>query len=200
MKNTASAALTPRRLCSEIAVTKERSFRRSNGKEVRLRELTDLIAIRLPEEAAPPSDAKHKERKPRLKRKTFNAIAPEVSLPQVRAFEDAGWVFVRNLDPVDISAEVPHAKVFVKRGGRLALDTNRLVVQLNGDFSQQQAAEILQPYGCRVLNELGFAPSLFRVELTSLTHGDTLDVANSLTVSGVCKFAEPELLEVVGGR
>ena len=197
----ASAALTPRRPCSEITVTRERSFKRSNGKEVRLRELTDLIALRLPEDvAAPSAGAKRKERKPRLKRKTLNAIAPEVLMPQVRAFEDAGWSFVEPPDAADVGAEIPRSKVFVRTGGRLALDTNRLVVQLHGDLSQQQADKILKPYGCRVLSTLGFAPSMFRVEVTDSAHGDTLDVANALTVSGVCRFAEPELLEIMSGR
>jgi hypothetical protein len=190
----------------------ERSFRRYNGKEMRLHELTDLVALRSPNrEAKPPASTdKGRGRIPtarrglsaqaRLQSRTLDAIAPEVPLPEVRAFEDAGWVFVPTFDSDDSSAEDPRAKVFVKQGGRLALSTNRLVVQLDGEPSREKADELLRPYGCRVVETLNYAPGLFRVEVTDEAKGDTLDVANELVASGVCKFAEPELIEAVRGR
>lgn len=189
----------------------ERSFRRYNGKEVRLHELTDLVALYPPKHKATPAAAMGGRRistsrraglsaKARLQSRTLDAIAPEIPLPEVRAFEDAGWVFVPAFDSDDASAEDPRAKVFVKQGGRLALSTNRLVVQFDGEPSQEQADELLRPYRCRVVETLNYAPGLFRVEVTDEAKGDTLDVANELVASGVCKFAEPELIEAVRGR
>jgi hypothetical protein len=179
----------------------ERSFRRHNGKEVRLRELTDLVALRPPERgSAPASRRAGRQAHSRLQSRALDAIAPEVSLPEVRAFEDAGWVFVPAVRSKESPAGDTRAKVFVKQGGRLALSTNRLVVQFDGAPSREEADERLRPYGCRVIAALDFAPGLFRVEVGDEAKGDTLDVANELVSSGVCKFAEPELIEAVGGR
>lgn len=194
-------------------MSRERSFRRYNGKEVRLRELTDLVALRSTKREAKPPTTTSKGRgsvsasrrggpaeRARLQSRALDAIAPEVPLPEVRAFEDAGWVFVPPFDSKDSSAEDPSVKVFVKQGGRLALGTNRLVVQFDDEPSQERADELLRPYGCRVIDALNFAPGLFKVEVTGEAKGDALDVANELVASGVCKFAEPELIESVSGR
>src|SRR5438309_1548356 len=83
--------------------------------------------------------------------------------------------------------------------GRLALSTERLTVQLRPEF-RQTAEEIFKSHGCRILERLNLAPGVFRVELTRQAKGDALDVANELVNSSMCEFAEPELIEVTGGR
>ena len=174
---------------------RERCFR-LRGKEVCLQELTDLVALHLP-------SARTKETARGVagfKREALDAVAPEVTLPQVRAFEDAGWVFFTGSEYAEHRSGAQRAKVFVRQGGRLALSTNTLVVRLPGDPSERQAGELLQPHGCRVLEKLSFAAGLFRVELTEQASGDALDAANELPASGVCEFAEPELIEMTGGR
>ena len=174
--------------------------------------MTNLVALYLPsagvDDTAAATDEKGPRRRSqlrarasrtRLKRQALDNVAPEISLPQVRAFEDAGWVFVAGPEYPERPATA-RAKVFVRQGGRLALGTNRLVAQFQGDPSEQGADELLRPYGCRVLERLSFAPGLFRVELTEQARGDALDVADELSASGVCKFAEPEFIEMLGGR
>jgi hypothetical protein len=125
------------------------------------------------------------------------AVASEVPEQQVRAFEKAGWVF---REPSGERASENTAKVFVKPGGRLALGTDRLTVQLPGDPSEEEANQLLGPHGCRVLERLTFAPGLFRVELTDDAEGDAVDVANRLVEAGVVTFAEPELIEEISAR
>ena len=175
---------------------RERCYR-LRGEEVCLQELTDLVALHLPSAGAGETDGAGHDALPR---QALDAVAPEVSLPQVRAFEDAGWVFVAAARGGERSASAPRAKVFVGRGGRLALSTNKLVVRLPDDPSEREADELLRPHGCRVLEKLSFAPGLFRVELTGRARGDALDAANELPAAGVCEFAEPELIEMTGGR
>lgn len=172
-----------------------------------LLELTDLVALRRPpaEETTQTGGEKGATRRARpdaarLTRQALDDLAPEVSLPQVRAFEDAGWVFAAASEHAGAEPDAARAKVFVGRGGRLTLGTNRLFVQLHGDPSERQAGELLRPHGCRVLERLTFAPGLFRVELTARARGDALDVANELPAAGVCEFAEPELIEMTGAR
>lgn len=197
-------------------MTRERTFRRHNGKEVRLRELTELIAVRLRGKSSargvkandgapfspddPPPSRRDISSKLRLKSQTLDRLAPEVPLPEVRAFEDAGWYFLPSADASSAPDQATRAKVFVKHGGRLALSTDRLTLRFKDRPSAREADEILRPFGCRVLEELDYAPGLFRVELTGEARGDALDVANELTASGLCDFAEPELIEALGHR
>ncbi|HMG76631.1 MAG TPA: hypothetical protein VK582_24355 [Pyrinomonadaceae bacterium] len=124
----------------------------------------------------------------------------EVPLPQLRAFEDSGWVFLPRNEARNLSGDVQEAKIFVKPGGRLALSTNKLVVKLHGDPDESEANEILEPFGCRVLEKLSFAPGLFRVEVNKPEQVDAVEIANQLVASGVCEFAEPELIEALSER
>lgn len=175
---------------------KERSFVRRN-KRVQLRELTELVALRK-EDAG--GGARGRSRLP-------GQLARDVPQAQVRAFEKAGWVFrergadaEREAAP-DAQASAPQAQVFVKSGGRLALGTNALTVQLKGEPTEEEANAALAPYGCRVVESLSFAPGLFRVAVDgAAAGGDALDAAERLSDSGLVEFAEPELIEVTGPR
>lgn len=190
----------------------ERSFLQ-NGRIIQVKELPDLIALRLPNSNSPQMSANKTRSRGyrsnqigsdktsiRLPYVVLGAIAPEVPLPQVRAFEDAGWVFVKPSESVAATNHVARAKVFVKSGGRLALGTNKLVVKLREDVTEEQANEILEPYNCWVIEKMRFAPGLFRVKINEDARMDALDVANQLISANICEFAEPELLEVTGGR
>jgi hypothetical protein len=166
----------------------ERSFVQRN-KPVVLREMTDVAAFREEGGAkrAPATGS------------TADVIAREVPASQVRAFEEAGWTFGER-PAGEPPADAPQAKVFVKADGRLALGTNLLTVQFREDVSEEQANEMLQPYGCHVVKRLTFAPGLFQVAVTDPSRGDAIEVANQLQTSGLVKFAEPELIEVTGPR
>lgn len=156
----------------------ERSYTR-RGKPVHLHELTDLIAVR--------GGGKG------LSADQLDAVAPEVPLPQVRAFEDAGWRFVSRVSP-DYSG--PRAKVYVRSGGRLALDTGRLVVRVSGDSTDDTARELFEKYGLQMLGKVPIAPGIFQVSVD----GDSLEVAGELSGADAVEFAEPEFLEMMGGR
>jgi len=169
---------------------RERSFVRRN-KKVQLRELTELVALR-----------KEDAREGSLSQDDILAqTAPDVPKEQLRAFENAGWVF-QERDPEaspDAYAQ-SQAQVFVKSGGRIALGTNVLNVQLKEGLSEDEANAALQPHGCRVIEGMSFAPGLFRVAVVDPSQGDAVDVADQLLNSGLVQFAEPELIEVVGPR
>lgn len=167
---------------------RERSFVQRN-KRVQLRELTDLVALRKEEAGAETlSESNIPER-----------IAPDVPESQLRAFEKAGWVFQERAASSS-GEDAAQAQVFVKSGGRLALGTNVLTLQLKDGVSEEEANAALQPYGCRVIESLSFGPGLFRVAVVDPAQGDVVDVANRLSNSGMVKFAEPELIEVTGPR
>jgi hypothetical protein len=173
---------------------KERSFVQRN-KRVKMRELTDLVALRK-EDAG--GDARGRSRLP-------EQLASDVPQAQVRAFEKAGWVFQERGAGAEEAAAAdapapPQAQVFLKSGGRLALGTNVLTVQLKGKPTEEEANAALAPYGCRVVESLSFAPGLFRVAVEGEAGGDALDAAERLSDSGLVEFAEPELIEVTGPR
>jgi len=158
----------------------DRSYR-VRGRPVHLHELTDIVAIRGDGDG--------------LSADQLDAVAPEVPLPQIRAFESAGWSFVGNT----AAAVGPRAKVYLKKGGRLALDTGRLVVRVAGDASDAKARELFAKYGLKVLGKVAIAPGLFQVTIEDGTR-DAVEVAGELTDSGAVEFAEPDLLEYTGGR
>lgn len=159
----------------------DRSYK-VRGKPVHLHELTDIVAVR--------GDGKG------LSADQLDAVAPEVPLPQVRAFERAGWNFVDTTSAADVG---PRAKVYVKKGGRLALDTGRLVVRVAGDSPDAKARELFAKYGLTVLGKVPIAPGLFQVAVDGGTR-DAVEVAGELTDSGAVEFAEPEFLEYLDGR
>jgi hypothetical protein len=156
---------------------------------VQLKELTHLVASR--------------KEDPRGKLQRASSIPADIAslVPksQLEAFEKAGWVF-HDRSAEDRSEFPAQAKVFLKASGRLALGTNMLTVQLPDDPSEEKANEMLQPYGCRVVRQLKFAPGLFQVALTDKARGDVIDTANQLEDSGLVEFAEPELIEEIDSR
>src|SRR5688572_13077351 len=106
----------------------DRTFIR-RGKEMHVREVSDLVAVKQTQQAAhdqatssiasvvKPDDEGSKVASSKLERlpsQFLDAVAPEVPLSQVRAFEDAGWQFVPVTNAVENPKDATTAKVFVK--------------------------------------------------------------------------------------
>ena len=183
---------------------RERTFR-LRGREVHLRELTDLVALHPPDLKDKTEVAGYPERDKsfgnlRLKPETLTAMVPGIPLADVRTFEASGWIFAAREASGDLAQTVLAAKVFIKSDGRLVLSLNRLVVKLLGDPPEAEANKSLEPYAARVVGTFSFSPGLFSVEVAKQAAGDAIDVANGLVASGACEFAEPEFLEVISGR
>lgn len=152
------------------------------GKQVRVRELADLVAVR----------AERKGQKPALTGPTLESLAPGLDLPQFRALEDAGWVFVQREHVGD------GAPVYLRPSGRVALGTDRLTVRVTGSRSPQEAEEWLAEQGLEVLNRLKFASNLFVVRIPP--GRDPMSEAERLLASRQVEFAEPEMIESLTGR
>jgi hypothetical protein len=171
---------------------RERSYIQRN-KRVQLWEVPEVVALQ------PKQGGKTRRRRGSSQAKSADVLPSDVPQSQVRAFESAGWVF-QDRSSAELPAGVEHAKVFVKPGGRVALGTNLLTVQLPGEPSEDKANEVLEPYGVQVAERLTFAPGLFQVAITDPSAGDALEVANRLVDSGLVTFAEPVLIEATGHR
>lgn len=164
-----------------------------------IKESTDIVAIK----AAPLTTDGRRGRKNAAghrARTSLESVAPGVLPQEVRAFEDAGWRFVKPEEAVQYGTGTVAAKVFVKPGGRLALGTDRLTVKLKGTDDTKIAQTILDRYGLRVLTALKFAPGLYQVGIDTSGTKDALDIADELMKSGVVEFAEPEFVEALGPR
>jgi hypothetical protein len=159
----------------------ERSYQ-VRGKEVRLQELVDLVAVRAQQASGETNTSERK----------VDQFAPKEALAQVQAFENAGWAFVPRAESLN------GAKVFLKSGDRIALGTNRLSVGMAPDLSGPDAEKTLQQLGFQVVDRLKMAPNLFIV--TTPDSEDPLEAAARLAAQAKVQFAEPELVEVVSGR
>jgi hypothetical protein len=152
------------------------------GREVQLQELEDLVAIR-------------QDRTTQMHNQLVDSveeIASDVVLPQVRAFEDAGWTFV----PREQSAD--GARVYLKKTGRVALNTGRLTVRMAPALPADQAENFLSELGYKIVDRLKMAPNLFVVEVP--TGHDPIDAADQLAKLNNVVFAEPELIEMLSNR
>src|SRR5262245_12486044 len=152
------------------------------GKEVRLQELPDLVAVQ----------SKAPKQLQTLAVDDLEEIAPQAMLPQVRAFEDAGWEFVSR----EKSAE--GARVYLKQSGRVVLGTDRLTVRINANRNADEAEEFLVRNGFQVVDRLKLAPNLFVVQIPD--GDDPIEAAKRLSAAPEVVFAEPELIEAMSGR
>ena len=150
------------------------------GKTRQLREITDWTAIRGHDEIKSAESA------------TVEELGDAGLLTQIRSLEQAGWTIV----PRRQGAE--GARVYLHNNGSLALGTNRLSVRLADDLSEQQAVDWLQQQGLEVVDQLKFAKNLFVVagDLVS----DPLETARTLAAMSQVVYAEPLLIESLGGR
>jgi hypothetical protein len=160
--------------------TVDRTYR-VRGRDVHLQELADLAAVH-----GTPATVRT------IPMAALISMAPESVLPQVRAFEDAGWQFVPRHQSIE------GARVYVKSGGRVALGTDRLTVHIVRNRSLEEAESLLSHKGFRIVDRLKFAPNLFVVQAPK--GDDAIDAAKTLSADNAVEFAEPELIEIISGR
>ena len=104
----------------------------------------------------------------------------------VEAFERANWYFtkpaaaMRGLmdsgEPVDNAPQT--GKVVVRADGSIAVDTARLSVQLNSEYSEEECEAILDEKNLQIVNRLRFAPNLYEVQ--ALARADAMEVSVEL--------------------
>lgn len=117
------------------------------------------------------------------------------------AFAAADWtVHTGSADSTEVSTvdpDAPDGVVVVTPGGRVAIATDRLTVQLSDDPAPDQVDSILAEAGLDQLHTLGFAPHLYQVRTV---RGDALQASAQLNDLPGFVFAEPELVEHVPTR
>ena len=171
-------------LASQVrAMRKVERIYEVRGKQVRLQELPDLIAVRGENTRAASQPT----------RSQVENLTPPAAMDQVRALESAGWTFLPREEGAGGGA-----KVFLKSGDRVALGTNRLSVRMSDDLSPPAAEQSLHQMGFQVVDRLKFAPNLFVVAAPESE--DLLEAAARLAKQPKVEFAEPELIEVISGR
>jgi hypothetical protein len=170
------------------------------GKQVPLEEIENLYAVRSPTVAAQDSDdGKTSEDNSALNPDEVAAIWPELPPNELRAFQDAGWRFIQSDQPPQ-AGDGKVARVVVKPGGRVALATNRLTLQVADPLSEPQTKALLAEHSSRLVGELKFAKGLYEVAVDQNQGKNVLDVAAELNALPDVKFAEPQFVEVLSGR
>lgn len=161
--------------------TIDRTYR-VRDKQVHLRELTDVVAVR----STSAGD------RGMVAPETLKRIAPKADLSQIRALERSGWTLVPRERATD------GAKVYLKSGDRVVLGTNRVTALVSPNYSEEEAKSLLERQGLQVVQRLKFAPNLFVATIPDDV--DPLkEVLRLSSLDGV-EFAEPEMIESIGGR
>ena len=134
------------------------------GKPVDVVEVPGVLAVR-------GATRKSKESKDRDTQIDAAVVTAGVPLQTLQTFRDAGWKFVAADHAPDDAV-----KLFVKRGGRLTLGTNRLTVQLKGNPEPDDAEAMLNQMGTPVvgLERLKMAPGLYQVQVDPSADQDVL--------------------------
>ena len=110
-----------------------------------------------------------------------------------KAFEEAGWKFVR----AKTSSSVPAGNdVVVDVDGRLKILAHALNVKFRPTLSRSGVENILQRFSLSMRRDLGFSPNLFLVD----DPGNAISTAKSLNKLDDVVFAEPVLIEAIGER
>lgn len=168
----------------------------ARGKKVRIKELTDIIAVKLNEEDTPLAQ--------QLEQATafFNARESAYAGEQ-QAFQNAGWYFINPTAESSMSFHRSSAKravgrVFQQANGRTLIGNNLLTVQLKFELSEQDALALLSANNLELVNKLGFDKHLYEVKVS--TELDFLDVANKLQERPEFLFAEPQFIEQISSR
>jgi hypothetical protein len=175
------------------------------GKPVHVTEITDWVAVRPHADAKESASAAGGEDPTgfTLRATEVFAQSPEgCDLPAgaLDDFQNSGWCFLPADRREDLSEHGGQpARILVRPGGRIALDTGHLTVRLRELPDERDAGTVLSPFGIKVVEQLRFAPRLYRVAVDP-PGSDTLDVAETLMKSGLVEFAEPELIEPVKRR
>jgi hypothetical protein len=152
------------------------------GREIRVRQFDDVVAVRAPTAAL----------------SVYESSPAVQALPEAdrKAFQRAGWSFVPTtaLNERVITDARP---VFLSRG-RLLVDGRRLTVKWDDQRSEGEATEAIERTGLKIVGPLRFATNLFEVEVPA--DRDSIAAASQLCALSGCRFAEPVMLQELGGR
>jgi hypothetical protein len=129
-------------------------------------------------------------------RESASKIAAEtgVDAGEAKAFEKAGWTFVKGAE-----AEAPDAdhRVVVDGDGHLKILSNTLNVKFEASLSRTMIEDILNRHGLSIRRDMGFSPNLF---LVTGTDGDVMSKVQSLNQLNNVEYAEPVLIEPMKPR
>ena len=117
-----------------------------------------------------------------------------INSSDARAFEKAGWRFVRTERPC--SNKAAH-DVVVDKDGHLKILTHALNVKFGPSVPHTMIESILGRFRLSKRRNLAFSPNLFLVEDRT---GDAISTAKSLNELDDVVYAEPVLIEAIGRR
>ncbi len=177
------------------------------GQKVAVEEIPGILAVRL--EAKPEmSLSKAAEQFGRLATSRAKKGESRFDMPdeEQKAFNNAGWLFIRPSDEVVRAAKVREAPVgatfvgsaFRQSDGHILIGTDRLTVQLKPELSKTEVESTLKKNGLELVNELKFAPYQYEVRVAAGL--DPLDTAKDLHKHPKFVFAEPQMIEYISVR
>jgi hypothetical protein len=111
-----------------------------------------------------------------------------------KAFENAGWTFVKAGETA--GDEAKH-EVVVDGDGHLKISSNALNVKFAPALERRMVEKILGKYDLSIRRDMGFSPNLF---LVTGAAGDAVGKAKSLNKLDSVVYAEPVLIEAIKGR
>jgi hypothetical protein len=133
---------------------------------------------------------------PREERQTASNIAAEtgVDAGEAKAFENAGWTFVKGAEAETADTE---NRVVVDGDGHLKILSNTLNVKFEASLSRTMIEDILNRHGLSIRRDMGFSPNLF---LVTGADGDVMSKVQSLNQLKNVEYAEPVLIEPMKSR
>lgn len=169
------------------------------GREIRVNEISDVMAIKLK------NPTKLNVIETRLGPLATNSPNRSertlfVSDKEQEAFRKTGYIFVNQKeeaspDPDEIAST---GRVFSDSKGHILVGSNRLIVKLKKEISDQQVQSILKDENLDILRQLKFAPNLYEVSVTE--NKDFLEVAFKLTHNDNFEYAEPVMIHQIENR
>lgn len=121
-----------------------------------------------------------------------------LDVAELEAFRNAGWEFIA------AASETLGERRRVYRGkdGRLMIDSGQLSVRFVPDTADGVIEGILSEHGLAAGRKLGFAPKLLNVgrKEGGQASSDAIDTARKLAAHPEVEYAEPVMIEHLGGR
>lgn len=125
------------------------------------------------------------------------AVSDALVPGEVDEFLNAGWAFVDEAHRT--SGNLRH--VYRDGDGQLKIDSGSLNVRFVEEVSTEEIAKLLNAHHLSIKRQLKFAPNLFTVGTEAGADGsDAVDAARRLSSLEAVKYAEPVLIESLGGR
>ncbi|ARV43894.1 S8 family serine peptidase [Bacillus inaquosorum] len=168
----------------------------ARGKKVDIKELTDVLAVKLDEEDS--SLAKELQQA-----SAFIQARESENAEEQQIFQKAGWYFInpkaeRSMSFDRSSTNVAVGRVFQQANGRTFIGNNLLTVKLKAELSEQDVLDLLSKNNLEIVNKLGFGKHLYEVKVSG--ERDFIDVANKLQKRTEFLFAEPQFIEQISSR